>query len=564
MGSPSQRLRQRIRPPRREALPAYLLLIASVFALYYWNFHLINQVHEEALIVNTAGVSLWEQAVTDELKGAAWALSYEALVDPELIAAIESDGGPGTLSEAFLERHPVAAGFFMFGDGVTILDDSRNTFWPQVAMSMDSILKAGDVAEIPVTQAFHTDGEYYQIIAMPMVTRGRSSAAVAGRGLWIDTRWVEAELLPSTVHRLSGGSEDSGTSHLARLDRVPVEDFAEASNANQGSSANFGSIFQFFEVRLSTPMMPDLESVATRALIFNSIASGLFLSVLIILVTHISRRNQELQLAERRNALVSSASHALRTPLTIISLYAETLSNSDHLNEGDREAATVISRESQQLLHQLEDGMSFARIAAGRQDYQMERVDLNSIVSLTLDRYEAYLRNTGFLVERTVLEDNLPILADRSAVGIVLENILQNAIKYSTSRKFIGIATYREDGICVLEVTDHGVGIERDDQNDIFNEFYRAQTSSDVRGWGLGLFIVKHIVESHGGRVEVISEVGWGTQIRVFLPLAAEAAQKSAKLDLTAQGGNGRAGRRGMPTTGSHDPEVIGTNEALQ
>jgi signal transduction histidine kinase len=255
------------------------------------------------------------------------------------------------------------------------------------------------------------------------------------------------------------------------------------------------------------------------AVLWTSVSSGLFFSVLVIVTVHLLRANRALELSRRRDAAIGSISHTLRTPLTVISLYADALMKSPALSGQDEECCASIARESARLLRLLEDGLSMARISAGKQHYRMEPADLGSIVQSTLADHEGYLRKSGYDVRKALGASALPIDADKTAVAQAIENVLQNAIKYGGDSKYLRVATYRIHGSAIVEVTDRGVGIPEADRDRVFQEFYRSSAVSDKRGWGLGLCIVKHIIDEHGGAIRIQSVVGRGTEVRIAFPI---------------------------------------------
>ena len=136
-------------------------------------------------------------------------------------------------------------------------------------------------------------------------------------------------------------------------------------------------------------------------------------------------------------------------------------------------------------------------------------------VALTL--IEEYVRR-GYSVE-TNLISALPMVAfDPDAVAEVVVNLLDNAAKYSGDSKFVGVRMLAEDSAVIFEVADRGIGISAEEHEKIFQQFYRSGTRSGKGGYGLGLVLVKHIMDAHGGRVEVQSEIGLGSRFRLVFP----------------------------------------------
>jgi signal transduction histidine kinase len=150
-----------------------------------------------------------------------------------------------------------------------------------------------------------------------------------------------------------------------------------------------------------------------------------------------------------------------------------------------------------------------------------------------VDATRVRLREAGFDVRYEAPESELPALElDPDAIGQVLHNLIDNAVKYSGEARRIDLRVYRENATAVVSVRDEGVGIPRDEQQRIFERFHRVQTSlvHDVKGSGLGLAIVQHVVRAHGGRVDVESERGRGTTVFVRIPLSNGGGESSGRI----------------------------------
>jgi signal transduction histidine kinase len=364
------------------------------------------------------------------------------------------------------------------------------------------------------SEAFWEGGAFHQVIAVTDFTGGSDPDSRArGHALIVDMRWVDQELADLIAEQQSGARAEGSPILQATL----ATDFGGLAD-RPDIERSPAELLSFVRVRIDGDRTLAGETPVRRSLVFNAISSGLFLSVIIVMGVHIMRARKALELAERRSAIVGSASHALRTPLTIISLYADTLAASNGLNESDREYSEIIARESTRMLHQVEDGLNFARIAAGRQTYRLVPSDLNRLVQSSFSSYERYLETADFIVEADFSAETLPLDADDVAIGFALDNMIQNAIKYSGDARYIGVRTFCEGDEVVVEISDRGVGIPLAEQDFIFDEFYRASTSVERRGWGLGLYIVKHVVDGHSGRIEIDSQVNRGTRVRVRFP----------------------------------------------
>jgi signal transduction histidine kinase len=231
--------------------------------------------------------------------------------------------------------------------------------------------------------------------------------------------------------------------------------------------------------------------------------------------------SKEMALARLKSDFVSNVSHELRTPLALIRLYAETLELGRLTNPEKREEYyAIIRKESERLTALINNILDFSRIEAGRKEYDFRETDLCELVRNTLESYRYQIEQHGFTFEEKITEVP-PVKVDREAMARSLVNLVNNALKYSQDRKYIGVNLYRENGAVKLEVIDHGIGIPASEQEKIFEKFYRVGDPlvHNTKGSGLGLSLVQHIARAHGGDVAVYSTPGAGSKFTITLPL---------------------------------------------
>ena len=240
----------------------------------------------------------------------------------------------------------------------------------------------------------------------------------------------------------------------------------------------------------------------------------------LVLTKHIV--SKEMALAKLKADFVSNVSHELRTPLALIRLYAETLElGRITTREKKQQYYRIIRKESERLTALINNILDFSRIEAGRKEYEFRETDIGDLVHNTLDSYRYQIEQQGFEFEEKI-DDNLPpVIVDREAIARAVVNLVNNALKYSDDDKFLGVKLYRDNGAVKLEVIDHGIGIARRDQAKIFEKFYRTGDPlvHNTKGSGLGLSLVRHITEAHGGAIEVDSTPGKGSKFVLSLPL---------------------------------------------
>lgn len=256
-----------------------------------------------------------------------------------------------------------------------------------------------------------------------------------------------------------------------------------------------------------------------RSFILLCILSLLIIGGL-VLTKHIV--SKEMALARLKSDFVSNVSHELRTPLALIRLYAETLElGRITTREKKQQYYRIIRKESERLTALINNILDFSRIEAGRKEYEFRETDIGDLVHNTLDSYRYQIESQGFAFEEKI-DDNLPpVTVDREAVARAVVNLVNNALKYSADDKFLGVKLYSDNGAVKLEVVDHGIGIARRDQSKIFEKFYRTGDPlvHNTKGSGLGLSLVRHITEAHGGEIEVDSTPGKGSRFVLSFPL---------------------------------------------
>ena len=231
--------------------------------------------------------------------------------------------------------------------------------------------------------------------------------------------------------------------------------------------------------------------------------------------------SKEMALARLKSDFVSNVSHELRTPLALIRLYAETLELGRLTGPSKhQEYYSIIRKESERLTALINNILDFSRIEAGRKEYDFRETDMCELVRNTLESYRYQIEQNGFTFEEKIAEVP-PLNVDREAMARSLVNLVNNALKYSQDRKHIRVNLYREDGTVKLEVVDQGIGIPANEQNRIFEKFYRVGDPlvHNTKGSGLGLSLVQHIARAHGGDVVVESTPGAGSKFTITLPL---------------------------------------------
>jgi len=269
--------------------------------------------------------------------------------------------------------------------------------------------------------------------------------------------------------------------------------------------------------------VPDQTLLATlqgsrRMFILISIAAG---ASLLALVLTVRADRASAALASMKSDFVAAVTHELKTPVASIRLVGDTLSNGRYTSPKTvQEYAGLLSVEASRLGASIDNLLTYARYSSSQAAATTERADVEpaDLVEDALQGMRPMLANLDFDLIVDVPPDLPEICVDRPAMIQALDNIVDNAIKYSTTEKHLTVRGTANGKTVTLSVRDRGPGIAGKDLSRVFERFYRGANAT-VSGSGLGLPIAKRIVEGHGGRIEVRSTVGSGTEVDLTLPI---------------------------------------------
>jgi signal transduction histidine kinase len=230
---------------------------------------------------------------------------------------------------------------------------------------------------------------------------------------------------------------------------------------------------------------------------------------------------KDVEVANLKSGFVATVSHELRTPLTGIRALSEVLKDGRVSDERTRlQYCATIHRETERLSRMIENILDFSKIDAGLKEYRFERTDPGKLTREVADRFREWTADAGFRLELRI-GDALPAASlDREAVSRALLNVLDNAAKYSGDNRVIELSAGTGAEHIEWEIRDHGPGIAPDDLPRVFERFFRSAKNldSNIRGSGVGLTIVKHTVEAHGGTISIESVEDRGTTVRIEIP----------------------------------------------
>lgn len=273
-------------------------------------------------------------------------------------------------------------------------------------------------------------------------------------------------------------------------------------------------------IQLKGETIEDLVARRTRFNLWLIIIMDLVLILAAIFVFRSIR--QQVRLTQIKSEFISNVSHEIRTPLAVINMYSETLEMDRIKDENKKkEYYRIINTETNRLSGIVNKILNFSKIENGKRNYKFEETDLNDIVSQTILTYQHHFRNKGFECNFKAA-DNLPLIwADREGITDALINLIDNAIKYSNDKKQINVFTGFNANWVFVTVQDYGVGIDDKDQKLIFDKFYRVTKGNlahKAKGSGIGLSIVKHIMDAHKGDVTLKSALGSGSSFTLNFP----------------------------------------------
>jgi signal transduction histidine kinase len=367
----------------------------------------------------------------------------------------------------------------------------------------------------------------YRIIANPITDNEHRLVGVAG--MVLDVPFFSRTLLPAVIRK---SLPEFFPGETGRDIEVMVKDQSghlligdeHPAAPEEVMTRRFPFVFADWTLILhnhrSTP-----ERLARMNFFLNA---GLLLMLGALLVSGIvlalRTADRAMRLSAMKSDFVSNVSHELRTPLASIRVFAELMRlGRVQSPEKVREYGDFIERESRRLSRLIENILDFSRIESGRKTYNFAPADMKQVVEGVLQSFEVHLKHNGFTARIEAPPGNLPkVIADPDALGQAVHNLLDNAVKYSGEARHIevALASSPTGDQVTIAVRDHGIGIARPEQAKIFDRFHRVSTGlvHEVKGSGLGLSLVQHIVTVHGGTITVESSPGKGSTFTLHLP----------------------------------------------
>jgi len=230
----------------------------------------------------------------------------------------------------------------------------------------------------------------------------------------------------------------------------------------------------------------------------------------------------EMEVLRIKSDFVSSVSHEFKTPLTSIKALTERLLEGKVKDQAKmNHYFSVISQDTNKLTHLVGNILDFAKIEEGKKEYDFEETNMIEWLNQTVEDFKKENLQIEIKI-RTRIPDDVPHLSiDKNAMALALNNLLDNAIKYSTKKNEIDVMVVKDKNNILIKVKDYGIGIPHDELNKVFEKFYQGSNATrlSTKGTGLGLTLVRHTIESHGGEVKVESKINQGSTFTLSLPI---------------------------------------------
>ena len=377
----------------------------------------------------------------------------------------------------------------------------------------------------------------YQVIVHLLYDTMDSSRLFGLAGFVVNLDWVRREYFSELVRQIARIGGDTDTLSLAVFDAAGAQVSAIGPMGADDAHAQrrrFPLIFldpalvpslppnhppiREWEARVSSAGDPSLAAAVRGSTQTFWLISAAALAAMLGLIVTMAAVRAGAQLAAMKSDFVSSVTHELKTPLASIQLVSETLAKGRYRSPDTiRDYAGLLSQEVHRLSRLIDNLLAYASMSDVKQAYSFEELSVTDLVERALATFDGRLVATGVEVKVDVPADLPKVRADSQTMLQVLDNIIDNALKYSPNGDPIAIRGYSADSRVHVEITDHGVGIPKDEVTKVFRKFYRAN-GAPASGSGLGLAIARRVMEDHGGTIGIDTVEGRGTTVNISLP----------------------------------------------
>ena len=220
---------------------------------------------------------------------------------------------------------------------------------------------------------------------------------------------------------------------------------------------------------------------------------------------------------------INNMTHELKTPISTISLSTDVLLNNQEITDNDRlnRYLSIIKTENKRLENQVERVLRIAKLDKGVIKLNFEKIDLHEIIETCIETFSVPIQERKGTLKSKLNASKSIILGDIIHVTNIIYNLFDNANKYSPNQPNISIKSENKSDKIIITVSDNGIGIKKEDQKEVFDKFYRVSTGDvhNVKGFGLGLYYVKQMIEKHGGEIQIESKYGEGSNFIITFPI---------------------------------------------
>ncbi len=525
-----------MRPFKRSRYPKAMLIYISailVLTVVLLSLGIGSIARERKRLESLSNIELLGQALSTELTGRAWESARACLNDPVVRLAVSTYGKEGVSSdqvtprhwiEYVREKHPIAHHFFITRNGRLVYPESAanvaTSGQPGIEALIAESMAGPRFARFPgtniVADTLRIADDFHQVFYTGLNT-GSGNLIY---GFSADAGWVKDTLLPQSTK--------------ATLQDLVLPNLRIGSADSQWRSNELAiplqKLFPFLQLTISPAHVAAKIHQSKRDILLLTFANIMFLAVIAVGTILVGRVARELHLKEMKSEFFSAFSHDLKTPLTIIQLYSETLLRNENLSKRSRGTYyRIINRESDNLGQMLERVLTMNRYERGRAHYRLTEGDLLKDIGKRIRNYLQHLRLRGFHVVVSLPQQLPPVRFDVDAASQAILNLMDNARKYSGDAKYIRVAMFEREKEVVVEVQDRGPGIPKEEHSQLFDGFYRGKDAASRKGFGMGLYLVKQVMHAHRGRVELESQVGKGSTFSLVFPVAGRRAHSLSR-----------------------------------
>jgi len=515
-------------------LASVLVLLVMLPAVFYSVYEFTTLTRSEALIADVYRQQL--DVVLYSLNQYAWdiANSWANTIDADIATHNQSQNVVSSRLVPFLDENVGIRCIFLADRSIA----NAHVYYPRVRIkpgdsigvgaltvsfksqtaTIDRLFKLQTSGYRKIDPIFVSDKTGEQWLTLVFVS-GEKTRTAKVIGMVVDANRFIREVLGRKMN------EAAGDNFILSVNRKnPAHVVYATGDMQQGEARQTKDLWLFPDYTIGIRLRGQtIDEVVRTRFYRNLVLIGLLNVVLLAGVWVVYRTvRREVELAQMKADFVSNVSHEIKTPLSLIRMFGETLQLKRVRSQAKKqEYYDTIVHETERLTRLINNILNFSRMEAGKKEYRFASTDLNEIVRGVLKTYGAHLENMGFIVFAK-MDGHLPeIEADNEAVAEAILNIIDNSIKYSRERKHLAISTGHDRGTVYVEIADQGIGIDPRQQKRVFEKFYRVSSGlvHTTKGTGLGLALVKHIVDAHKGTITLKSEVGKGSAFRLSFPI---------------------------------------------